>query len=282
MANKKVLITDIDNTLFDWFTMWHRSFSAMMNATADISGISLDELLDAAKVIHQTYGTSEYAFLLEELPPLLERYGSRARICQELRPAICAFRKARQEHMTPYPGVVDTLKKLKNSGHTVLAFSESKSYYSSYRIRELGLDGVVKTVYCPEDHALPADKTNTPLLGVTECYELPGEFKKPNPKILLGILKEVAHASNEVLYVGDSKSKDIRMAVDAGVDYLWFEFGAGHLLNRPEEYELLKRVSHWTKDEIEAERLLSQDSSSLIMAEDRIIQEYSDVLNHFI
>jgi phosphoglycolate phosphatase len=71
------------------------------------------------------------------------------------------------------------------------------------------------------------------------------------------------------------------MAVDAGVEYLWFEFGASHLLDRPDEYELLRRVSHWTQAEIEAERQLSLNASDLVIPPARTIQNYADVTQYF-
>ena len=67
---KTVLITDLDNTLFDWFEMWHNSFMAMLDQIAKISGISTEALKPEIKKVHQRHGTSEYAFLIEELAPL--------------------------------------------------------------------------------------------------------------------------------------------------------------------------------------------------------------------
>ena len=39
-----VLITDLDNTLFDWVDIWHASFEAMLSEISKISGISIDAL----------------------------------------------------------------------------------------------------------------------------------------------------------------------------------------------------------------------------------------------
>ena len=64
------LITDFDNTLYDWFHMWHQSFAAMLREVERISGIARSELLPQIRAVHQKYGTSEYAFLLEEVPAL--------------------------------------------------------------------------------------------------------------------------------------------------------------------------------------------------------------------
>jgi phosphoglycolate phosphatase-like HAD superfamily hydrolase len=71
--NKSVLITDLDNTLFDWFTIWYESFNALISKVSEISGIDRDTLIQEAKPIHQNHGTAEFAFILEELPSLLTK-----------------------------------------------------------------------------------------------------------------------------------------------------------------------------------------------------------------
>lgn len=280
MNRKKALITDIDNTLFDWFTMWYKSFSIMIDTASNISGVPREDLHACAKKIHQKYGTAEYAFLLEELEPLLARYGDKTAVINNMSPAIQAYRSERKKHMVLYPGVMETLEKIRQKDMVVLAFSESKKYYSSFRIQQLGLDGIVKVIYCPEDHILPDKKEVTSLLKTTECHMLDGEFKKPNPEILLRILSDSDLQIDEVLYVGDSKSKDIRMALDAGIDFLWCEYGASHLNAKAEDYELLKRVTHWSQSEVDAERLLAEDSRKLYIHPSRVIQNYTDVLNY--
>ncbi|MCZ2898031.1 HAD family hydrolase [Burkholderia thailandensis] len=280
MIQKKALITDIDNTLFDWFTMWHRSFSTMMKEVSKISGIPTEDLYTDAKKVHQKYGTAEYAFLLEELEPLLRRYRTREDLRRAMEPAIQAYRTERDKNMRLYPGALDTLQTVKARGMRVFAFSESKAYYSSYRIAQLGLDGIVDIVYCPEDHELPEDQKSSTLLKSTECHVLEGTFKKPNPKILLKILSDADLKPEEVLYVGDSKSKDIKMAIDSNVDYLWFEHGSAHLNNRKEDYDLLKAVTHWTDSEVETERILAEDSRKMEIPQAKIIHTYPDILGH--
>jgi hypothetical protein len=62
---KKVLITDLDNTLFDWVALWCACFTAMMNKVVEISGIPVEDLKPEIRRVHQRHGTSEYSFLLE-------------------------------------------------------------------------------------------------------------------------------------------------------------------------------------------------------------------------
>ena len=67
---KRALITDLDNTLFDWVDIWYRSFSAMYNKVVVDAGVDESILKADIRAVHQRHGTSEYAFLLEELPCL--------------------------------------------------------------------------------------------------------------------------------------------------------------------------------------------------------------------
>ena len=62
----KLLITDLDDTIWYWFKMWHASFSAQLDEVAKVSGISKDVLIPEIKAIHEKYHTSEYSFVLQE------------------------------------------------------------------------------------------------------------------------------------------------------------------------------------------------------------------------
>ena len=42
--NVSVIITDLDNTLFDWFDIWYKSFNAMLSLLVNKSGIPQDKL----------------------------------------------------------------------------------------------------------------------------------------------------------------------------------------------------------------------------------------------
>jgi FMN phosphatase YigB (HAD superfamily) len=90
---KKALITDFDNTLFDWVDFWYNSFSAMLSKVVDISNISEETLKLEIRDIHRRYGTSEYAFLLREIPSLREFCGD-IEVTKQFQPAIDAYRLA--------------------------------------------------------------------------------------------------------------------------------------------------------------------------------------------
>lgn len=256
MVQKRVLITDVDNTLLDWQDLWYQTFSAMMEKVLEISGVDPDLLYAEASVIHQKYGTSEYSHLLEELPSLRTLYGDD--ILSVMAPAIDAFREARRRVLALYPTVADTLATLKAKGVRIAAFTESKAFYTNYRFRKLGLDGLVDVLYSPEDHNVPDETVATrhydaasyAFKHTVHHYTPEGEVK-PNPDILLDIVKDLGFSIDEVVYVGDNPLKDVFMAQQAGITDAHAAYGSSQ--HKP-EYELLRKVTHWTPEMVERER----------------------------
>jgi FMN phosphatase YigB (HAD superfamily) len=116
---KKVLITDLDNTLFDWVDLWHACFTAMMGKVIEISGIPLDDLKPEIRKVHQRHGTSEYSFLLEELPSLSSTLAGKS-AAQVFQPAIEAYQVERRRKLKLYPTVAETLLKIKGTGAAIV------------------------------------------------------------------------------------------------------------------------------------------------------------------
>jgi FMN phosphatase YigB (HAD superfamily) len=246
-----VLVTDMDNTLFDWLAMWHAAFGAMLERLIADSGVPRETLVREIYQLHQEHGTTEYAFVIQALPSLRARHPGedlRARYAG----AIETYRAARRGTLRLYPGVLDTLRALRAAGTRVIAYTESLAYYAAYRVRALGLDGVLHTLYSPPDHALPDGATPETIrryppehyrLGATVHRHTRAGAWKPDAAVLRGILDELGTAPDEVVYVGDSLVKDVAMAQAAGVVDVFA--GYGDVRGRP-GYALLRRVTHWT------------------------------------
>lgn len=253
---KKLLITDVDNTLFDWQRLWFECFSAMSRKALEISGLDPETYYAECSKLHQQYGTSEYAFVLTELPSLKKLYGDN--VLAVMQPAIDDFREARRQNLALYPGVGGALTTLKDRGATIAAFTESKAFYTNYRFRKLGLDEKIDFLYSPKDHALPDDPISIRKYA-PETYDLKhtqhrftpeGEYK-PNPHILLSIISELGFDVGDAVYVGDNLLKDVYMAQQANVIDVHAAYGAAQ--HRAEEYELLKKVTHWTLEMVARE-----------------------------
>lgn len=260
---KKAIITDLDNTLFDWVDIWYNSFSAMLEQMVQISGLPEDVLKPEIRAVHQKHGTSEYAFLLEELPSLIKFCDGRDPKTV-FEPAINAYRAARKKSLHLYPTVADTLRVLVSRDVHIVAYTESMAFYTNYRLRKLELDSKIDLLFSPRDHDLPLGMDVANLRKYpSENYELErtvhkhttkGKFK-PSPEILRSIISEIGLQPNECVYVGDSLHKDIAMAKDVGVDHAWAKYGIAQ--KRP-EYELLREVTHWNDVDVEREKQIAE------------------------
>lgn len=253
-----VLITDLDNTLFDWVDIWHKPFRAMLDEILKISELKEEQLLPEIREIHQRHGTSEYAFLIGEIPSLkaLHPDGDLNEIYNS---AIHIYRKVRKDVLRLYPGVLETLVHLKGRGVLIVGYTESMAFYSNFRVKRLGLDGVIDFIYSPEDHDVPKNVDITALRkNPSSFYDLlktvhrhtPKGELKPNPDVLRKIISDVGAKVEECIYVGDSKMKDVAMAQDVGVADVWAKYGGAQ---HKDEYGLLRAVSHWSEDDVSRE-----------------------------
>jgi hypothetical protein len=137
------------------------------------------------------------------------------------------------------------------------------AFYSAYRLKRFGLDGVIDVLFSPEDHEVPAGVSVEKLrrhpdefyqLQVTELRHTPPGELKPNPRVLLDILKTIGATPERCAYIGDSLFKDVAMARDVGVLDVHAQYGESQ---RKPEYKLLQRVSHWTQQDVEREAAIT-------------------------
>lgn len=260
---KTALITDLDNTLFDWVDLWFHCFSSMLASIVEISGIPKEKLIPEIATVHQKHGTSEYSFLIEEMPSLRCILRNRKAV-DVFASSIDVYRRKRREHLKLFPTVAETLLKIKGRGARIIGYTESMAFYSNYRLRRLGLDGVLDFVFCPEDHQLPEglteqDVRNYPAahyqLKHTKQLFTPRGSKKPDKLVLEAIISDLKLKKTECIYVGDNLYKDVAMALDCGVDDAWAKYGQAH---RRDEYKLLVDVTHWSPEEVEREQRMKQ------------------------
>jgi FMN phosphatase YigB (HAD superfamily) len=239
-------------------------------------------LLEEIKVVHQLHGTAEYAFVLEELPSLIKKYGNRETIHKELNHAIHMARRNRIKHLKLYSGVYDTLSELRCKRVKVVAFTESKEWYTKNRLKKLGLDYYIDEVHSPQDHkSIPIpDNERTKLhFDNTKFKHTPEGALKPNPEILLNIIKGLGAKPEDCVYIGDSETKDIDMAHEAGVTSVFAKYGTEHFHSRKDDYNLLRDVTHWTKEVVEHEKAVKESAQN--HKADFEINKFSEILDIF-
>ena len=136
-------------------------------------------------------------------------------------------------------------------------------FYSNYRVRRLGLDGVLDEVFSPVDHDVPKGMSREQIrkypagrykLKYTRHNHTPKGSLKPDPTVLLDIIEKAGALPGDCVYVGDSPHKDVAMARDAGVLDVYAKYGKAQ---HKAAYDLLRDVTHWTDEDVQREREIS-------------------------
>ncbi|AQX14871.1 haloacid dehalogenase [Tessaracoccus lapidicaptus] len=266
---QRVLVTDLDNTLWDWFAAWHGSFTAMLQELIRQTGIPQTRLEQEMRVVHRRHGTTEYTHLLDELPSLREAAGS-IEPWRAFPGAIDALRSERRRLTKLYPGVLETLNTLRRAGYRIVGYTESLAYWTEWRIRRTELDGIIDVLYSAPDHDHPRDQS---LHGIrsrpddfyglknTTHNHVPRGVLKPNAEVLLEILRGVGAAPQDAYYIGDSLMKDIAMAQSANVTDIHAAYGESQ---RSADYELLRAVTHWTDEDVAREKEITAQAGLVV------------------
>lgn len=269
--SRRLLITDLDNTLWDWFEAWYQSFSTLVDELVALSGVDRATLEGQIKAIHQQRGTTEYSNLVREVPAL--KAAAEPRDPVEVYDAALHAQNSRRKAATRlYPGVSQSLSLLKDAGVRIAAYTESGAYWTEWRIRHTELDGVIDVLYSSPDHDLIAGVTTADLrtghydqasygLRGTDHRHVPHGVLKPNQALLRSILNEEGCDPNEAVYLGDSLMKDITMAQAAGVLDIHARYG---LAQHRKEYDLLRRVTHWSDQDVARESALAHPDGEVV------------------
>jgi phosphoglycolate phosphatase len=252
---QKLLITDLDNTLYDWVTFFSESFRSMVAELTQILSVPEEALLAEFKAVHQRYGNSEQPFAVLELPIVQKRFPnlSRDEVASKLDVAFHRFNSVRKRRLCLYPGVGCTLAELNSAGVRIVAHTEAIAENSFWRLRALDVERYFSRLYtlqgCEPIH-LPRERqwTDPPMNFVVT---VPREERKPNPRLLLDICEREGASPSSTFYVGDSLVRDVAMAKEAGVTAVWARYGT---IYDPEAWAYLVRVTHWTDQDVARER----------------------------
>lgn len=277
-ATKKLLITDLDNTLYDWVTFFAQSFSAMVEHASKLSGIERETLLDDFREVHRRHHNSEYPFAILEVASLRSLYGEPEGILAAMDDALHVFNRVRNQTLCLYPTVEDTLRELCARGVLIVGHTEAIAENAYYRLRKLGIADLFRKLYVLHGPLAPhpkgAPQGTEPPHGLVE--QVPIAERKPNPRLLLDICRRLDITPSEAVYIGDSKTRDISMAVEAGVTAVWASYGIKY---EKSYWDTLVRVTHWTDEDVLREQELRKAAGSVVP--DHEAHAFADILPLF-
>jgi FMN phosphatase YigB (HAD superfamily) len=276
----RVLITDLDNTLYDWVTFFAKSFDAMVERLTQLLESDRQTLLSQFKEIHQRYGSTESPWSALELPSARLRYpqASMTELAECLSPAFETFSTARANHLRLYDGVAETLAELASRGVTIIGHTEAMAVNAYHRLYLLGIVDRFARLYTLEGktiaHPFP-DRPHTwapPPPGLIR--KLPLSERKPNPEVLRDICQREGFNVDECVYVGDSLTRDVSMAKRAGARAVWARYGTKY---DPALWNILVAVTHWTPEDVDREARLKESFRNV--RPDATIDRFDQILS---
>lgn len=254
---QKLLITDLDNTLYDWVTFFTASFRSMVSELTDVLDIPEEVLLNEFKGVHQRYGNSEQPFAVLELPSVRRKFGnlSRDEVLIKIDPALHRFNSTRKRTLALYQGAAETLSEIRDAGVKIVGHTEAILANSYWRLRALGVDGYLSRLYTLEGkdaiHISSDSRWIDPPAGFVTV--VPRDERKPNPRLLMDICLHEGAEPSSTYYLGDSLVRDVAMAKEAGVTAIWARYGT---IYDSECWTYLVRITHWTDEDVSREKSL--------------------------
>jgi phosphoglycolate phosphatase-like HAD superfamily hydrolase len=269
-----LVITDLDNTLYDWVSAFVPALYEMVREAAPMLEIEHEDLLCELRAVHQKHRDTEHPFALLETRSVIDKFTGvpSAELAEILDPAFYAFNRTRKNNLRLYEGVPETLAYLSKVGVPIVAYTDARVANSVFRLKSLNVDKFIDRLYAPE-HVV--DKSQ----GASEggiVRLLPSGDRKPNPQTLIDISAEYDVAPSSVLYIGDSLVRDVYMAKRAGVRSAWAKFGTSYDKSL---WEQLVRVTHWTADDVEREEALKHEAKGI--EPDVVLSKFSDIIDHY-
>jgi FMN phosphatase YigB (HAD superfamily) len=162
----------------------------------------------------------------------------------------------------------------------LIAHTEAMLLNSYWRLSFFGLDPYFTRLYTLEGkwqpHPAP-EQLIMPDPPLDFVRIVPMQERKPNPRLLLDICEREGVRPEEVVYVGDSLTRDVSMAKAAGITAVWARYGA--LYNR-DHWRVLVQITHWTEEDVRREEMLRERFKDV--KPDIVIDKFAQLLELFL
>lgn len=275
---ERVLLTDVDNTLFSWIDFFAPCFRALVHAVAREGGFPEDELYNSFKLVFQKEGTVEYRKALQDND--LIKNLSKEKQERLIYIGSVAFSRAMPKHLKPYDGVKETLRELRADNVYIVAVTNSGALQAIDRLRRLGLSKLLNGLVAwnhdvtgiIEDNAVFEQLVQARLRnsGLPWAIILPSENLKPNTSAYEYALRRLKLHSAKVWVVGDSLHKDLSPAIGINAISIWAQYGHAFV---ERNFDTLLRITHWSNEKI------ASTYDTTILKPDHTIKEFSSLID---
>lgn len=270
-----LLLVDLDNTLYDWVGFFAPAMQAMITELCAATGADPANVHDELRAVFTRHRSIEYAFCVQATPMVADMAVTHRRAVVER----CrhAFRQARDEHLTLYPGVAETLRELDQGGLTIVATTNAPLYHAVRRLQRLDIAQYFDAIAGRRSFEVPDDPCVTrDVVHRRQMAESGGRFwsfdikdLKPSARMYDAALRSTGIAAANALAVGDHPVNDLAPARHLGIRGAWARYGRH--IDRDLWLSLLD-VTPWTRVDVASQAAPPESSAAAL-------DRFSDVLN---
>jgi FMN phosphatase YigB (HAD superfamily) len=252
----KLLITDLDNTLYNLIDYFGPSFRGMVHALSRVTKIDEEIFLKDFKQVFLKRESLEYSFGVQELEVFKTLPKERVFDLIELAQAV--FKRARHKNLKPYDTVVETLEWLNEHDIIIVGMSNAPFYNAEIRLKQLFIDKYFYGLAARENLIVPDNEFTFEIVQKNEDgkykstkikkrWVLKKEQLKPNTFGYKQIMEELRVAPENTFVIGDSMLKDVQPAIDIGANGIWAKYG--EVCNQ-KNLDTVLSMTNWNQNEI--------------------------------
>lgn len=272
-CEKKIVVTDLDNTLWPWLEWAVPALDAMTTYIAKRKGMTVNDVLGVLHPVYQQKGTIEYAGVLQDAGIGLSD--------EEIIEAKRRFSRVRSKGLHLYDGVSETLNQLKEEGATLVAMTDAPLAHATMRLRKLGIEekfDLLVAVQDPEGNYLPFVEQGI-LEGKYEPRIKHGVVRETKPYIsvehvLRGFLGMLV-SDEDIIIVGDNPKSDMQLAINHRYRGLLAQYG-----RHPEHKALVERLIGYTQGPVAARNVALSEEKVILPVGCTPISSFREVLRY--
>lgn len=273
-----MLITDLDNTIYDWVTFYSKALQTIVQQLANSLNIHEEQIYKEFQVINKRFRSIEHPHSFLEIESVKKAFDQLiySEVKNNFFNPFVALDAAMDAFLTAYESVEETLIKLKNSGCKIVGHTDAIPANAYLRLKKLNLDFYLDRIYTPGDF-LNGQKLFQEF-KLNPCKDFlrttKGDTRKPNPTIVEDICQREGIETCRTYYLGDSLQRDISMAKLAGTKSIWARYGSNYSKSH---WDVLVKVTHWSEKEVELESKFEVLEQKILP--DYTINSFSEVLD---
>lgn len=253
-----MLITDIDNTLYDFVDVYGRAFRAMVHVLSKEAAVPEKDVYEQLRRLFMEAGTLEFQNLVVNLPLSQHMCGEKKARLRDY--ARVAFDKTKRKHLRLYPGMLDVLSSVKNGGVKIVGVTNAPFHFAARRLGDLRVSDLMTGLLAWRGASLSRThflydedfvrKQETTFSAAKRRLELAEVFSKEHSKPAPYAFDLVRRHFGDVRYfaLGDSLAKDLAPAKNFGMTTIWAKYGGDV---DPTNLETILQITPWNAAEMQ-------------------------------